>query len=114
MTKLGQKEEALVALKKAVELDPRNGTFHLNLAVALRRQKKTDDAIKEYERAVALDPRLSGGFYDLGVLYAADRRYQDALDAFRKYTASGDRLDPESRKDAEARIKSLESSGKAK
>jgi tetratricopeptide (TPR) repeat protein len=93
-------------------LDPRNGHFHLNLAVNYRRMKKTDEAIKQYEEAVSLDPTLSGGYYDLGLLYSQDRRYDDALNAFRKYLASSEHLDAESRRDAEERIKSLEGAGK--
>jgi superkiller protein 3 len=114
LAKINDREGAIVALKKAVELDPKNGQIHLNLAVAYRRQKKIDDAIKEYETAVSLDPGLAGGYYDLGLLYSQDRRYDDALTAFKKYLASSEKLDPESRRDAEERIKSLESAPKRK
>jgi len=114
LSRTDDREGAVKALKKAVELDPKNGQTHLNLAVAYRRNKKPDEAIAEYETAVSLDPGLTGGYYDLGLLYSQDRRYDDAMSAFKKYLASSQHLDPESRRDAEERIKSLEGAVKKK
>jgi cytochrome c-type biogenesis protein CcmH/NrfG len=102
------KEESVRAFKKAIDLDPKSGQNHFNLAVVYRQQKHVDDAIAEYQAAVELDPLQSGAYYDLGLLYAQDRRYEEALDAFKKYLATNDKPDPASQQDAEERIKSLE------
>ena len=107
------KEGAVTAFKRAVELEPQNGEAHFNLATGYRRLRKTDDAIAEYEKAISLDPRISGAHYDLGVLYSQLKEYEKALAAFRSYLKSGGSgLRAEDRKDAEERIKSLETATK--
>jgi tetratricopeptide (TPR) repeat protein len=113
LSRTDDKEGAIKAFKRAIELDPKNGETHFNLAVVYRMQKKNDEAIPEYQEAVRLDPTLSGAWYDLGLLLTQDRRYDEALVAFKKYLATTGQHDPASEKDAQERIKSLEAaSGK--
>jgi len=82
--------------------------------VVYRQQKRPDDAIPEYQEAVKLDPLLSAAYYDMGLLYSQDRRYDEALGAFKKYLATNDKHDPASERDAQERIKSLETAAKKK
>ena len=98
----------MVALKKAIELKPQDAQSHFNLATVYRRMRKTDDAIKEYEIAVSYDPGLASAHYDLGILYSQQRRHEDALAELKKFLAASRVEDPGSRKDAEERIKTLE------
>jgi hypothetical protein len=60
------------------------------------------------------NPKLAGAYYDLGVLHAQSRRHEEALTAFRNYLKYGVNEDPKSRKEAEDRVKTLESAVAAK
>ncbi len=52
----GDSAEALVAYRKAVELDPKNSKFHFRLAHLLAARNETQSAIISYRRALLLDP----------------------------------------------------------
>ncbi|HEY5285441.1 MAG TPA: tetratricopeptide repeat protein, partial [Polyangia bacterium] len=108
LSKTADKEGAIKVFKQALDIEPKNGQTHFNLAVFYRQLKRIDDAIPEYQEAVKYDPLLSGAYYDLGLLYSQDRRYDDALAALKKYLATNDKHDPASERDAQERIKSLE------
>ncbi len=49
-------DEALVYLRKAAELQPKDPTVHANLGETLLRQAKFSDAATEFEKALNLDP----------------------------------------------------------
>jgi len=105
------KDGAIAAFKKALSINPNDAETHFNLGVVYRRQRDTENALAEDETAVKLNPRLAKAYYDLGVLYSQERRTADAAAAFRKYLETGTGEDASSRKDAEERLKSLESAG---
>ena len=52
--------------------------------------------------------------YDLGILYSQQKRHEDALAELKKFLAAGGAEDPGSRKDAEERIKTLETAVRKK
>src|SRR5205823_9416745 len=113
-SKTDDKDGAIVAFKKAIELKPTDAQSHFNLATVYRRQRKTDEAIHEYETATALDSSLASAQYDLGILYSQQKRHEEALAAFRKYLAASGADDAKSRHDAEERIKTLEAASGGK
>ena len=82
---LGQIDQALEQLRKAVELDPRfaDGYFHLGVALAERRS--WEDAVKSYQTAIGLPtltvPELAHN--SLGMALFNLKRYREAETALR-------------------------------
>jgi tetratricopeptide (TPR) repeat protein len=59
----GRPQEAELPLRRAIAetADPRmQALLHVNLGVALRRQRKDEDALEQYDLAMALDPAVPG------------------------------------------------------
>ena len=55
----GKREEAILALKKALLADPNNNTLLQNLATVLRYSGRLDEAGKAYARSLAIEPNSS-------------------------------------------------------
>src|SRR5262249_35495313 len=47
---------AVVAFRRAIALDPKYATAHVNLGITLHKMGQTDAAIAEYREAIRLDP----------------------------------------------------------
>jgi Flp pilus assembly protein TadD len=78
---IGHQEEALAALKMAVELMPRWSHAHYNLGVMYAKLGKVEETETEWRQAVALspdDPKLHSG---LSRLFIEHGRYVDGLAA---------------------------------
>ena len=73
LDQLGRLDEASTAHRKAVQLDPKSGEAHANLALNHARKKELVEAVAAYRRAVALDPRVSTYYSLAGVLRALGR-----------------------------------------
>jgi tetratricopeptide (TPR) repeat protein len=58
----GEYENAAACFRKAIELNPKDVIAHHNLGVALRGQRKLDEAIAAFRKAVELDPK-GANFY---------------------------------------------------
>ena len=80
--------EAVVNLKKAVELAPGNAFNRLNLGTALYMQGDVDGALTQYREAVRLDPMLARAHFAMGVLMEARGQDDDAIKAFNAAIAS--------------------------
>jgi len=85
----GRPADAVAELRRAADLDPDNPRFAANLASALARVERWDEAAETYERAAALDPS-AGNFLKLGSVYRRLRRPDRALAAFERARAAGD------------------------
>lgn len=79
LLKQGKIEEAIGALQKAVEVNPKDVDVRLNLAYAYDRQGRVDDAILQYQKAIELNPRDSVARNNLGVLYNKTGHYDEAI-----------------------------------
>ena len=90
---LGQIDQAIAELRKALELDPRSADGHFHLGVALAENRRWEDAVKSYHTAIALPtltvPELAHN--SLGMALYNLKRYREAEAALRY--AIG--LDPE-------------------
>jgi lipoprotein NlpI len=89
---LGDREQAISALRSAVRLDERLVDAHLNLALALQQQGDLLAAADYYRRAIALRPDVASAHYNLGLVRqglrdwsAADACYHEALRLDPKY-----------------------------
>ncbi len=77
--------EAEVASRKAMELDPELAEAHVARGLALSLRKNFDEAEEEYEKAISLDPKLYEAYYFYartsflqGKLEKAARLYEQA------------------------------------
>lgn len=70
----GGAAEALRALKKAIQLDPKDYNSHLALAEDYQNAKQIDAAVEEYRQAAALKPAEFVPHYNLGLLHARQAR----------------------------------------
>jgi tetratricopeptide (TPR) repeat protein len=92
----GKLAEAVVALRQALVLLPKDAQIHSQLGSALARFKKVDEAIASLQRAIQLDPKCQGACRALGILLTYDKEdYPRGITALRQAV----RLDP---RDADA------------
>src|SRR5688572_28081775 len=64
----GRPTEAVDLISRAIAAQANVGTYHLNLAAALRMLRRIDDAIAEAEKAIALDPSLAARGYHIAAM----------------------------------------------
>jgi serine/threonine-protein kinase len=75
---------------KATRFQPDNAVYHYNLAIALQRQEKGDDAIVEYRAAIQLKPNLVDARLGIGEILESQGKLDDAIVEYR----SASRIDP--------------------
>ena len=99
-TKTGAEQQAaldktLEAYQKAIALKPDDAGYHNNLALALARDKKFDEAQNELNKAAQIDPPNAGKYYyNLGALLVNSGQTTASEEAFKKAIAA----DPELRR----------------
>jgi hypothetical protein len=67
----GRLDEAIRLYEAALAREPRDGAAHLNLAIALQRQRRDGEAEAHYRQAIASDPALREAYRGLAGLLAA-------------------------------------------
>ena len=72
-----QREKAVQAYGKALELEPNNPDVLTDQAIMYRELGSFDKAIANFRKANTIDPKHLPSLLDLGVLYAQDLRDQD-------------------------------------
>lgn len=82
--KTDRKEEAEVAYRKAVEINPKDAYARGNLGVLLKEAGRIEEAEEAYRRAIEIDPRYARASSNLGVLLAETGRKEEGEEAFRK------------------------------
>ena len=84
----GKADEALVKLKKAVELSPRLGKAYLMIGTAYTHKNKISEAVEAFNKALSVDIDKNNeaiAHYNLGVIYLADlQNYSEAARHFQK------------------------------
>ena len=100
--RVGQKDEAIALLRRAVDQDPKNAEALLYLAGALAASGRPAEAVPFFERTLAVGPRTTMALNGLALtrIELGDRR--GAAAAFRESL----RLDPD-QPDVERRLRSL-------
>ncbi len=76
-------DEAIVACRKAIELDPKLASAHSNLADALSGKGLEYQAIAEYRKAIDLNPKGAITHHNLGVSLRKNGRMDEAIAEFR-------------------------------
>lgn len=83
--------DALPALRRAAQLQPRNSGVHFELGATLLRVGKPNEAMVALQKSVSLNPKHAAAWRELGVAYRKLGRHREANAAF----AETDRLMPE-------------------
>src|SRR5881409_977088 len=82
LVKQGRIDEALVALNKAVALDPKEFEAHWALGRALALKERFAEAVESFQRAIALMPSRSDAHYQLGLALRRLGRTEEANKEF--------------------------------
>ena len=80
----GKKPEALNAMERSVQLDPKDAQAHNNLGVALHARGSLEEAETSYRQALALKPSDAEVYYNLGSTLKALERLAEAEENYRQ------------------------------
>ena len=75
---------ALVLLKRATEVDPKNKVAWNNLGLVYFAMRENDQAIAAYQKQIEVNPYDQYAYNNLGRVYWNERKYDDAVKAFNK------------------------------
>ena len=81
---MGRHAEAIVAIKKARELDPLSSRINANVGFILYCARQYDQAIAELRKAQEMDPGGDASYRYLGLVYVQKGDYQDAIAALER------------------------------
>jgi tetratricopeptide (TPR) repeat protein len=81
---LDQYDDAISALKKAIEIYPGYKYPWYNLGDIYHELKQNEDAIQAYKKAIALDQKYASAWNGLGNVYYSLQQYEHALEAYEK------------------------------
>ncbi len=82
-------DEALIAGKRALELDPKSQNYNAALAALFQFAGQDDAAISQYQKTILLHPdrpKLQWSLNTIGVLYIKTERIDEAVDAFSRWS----------------------------
>lgn len=77
--KVGDTEQAILALENAVEINPTLAESRMNLGNLYLGKNRIKDAIREYEEALEIDPGNAKTENNLGNAYTKDNRLNEAV-----------------------------------
>jgi len=78
----GDYREAIVILKKAIDLNPEFSEAYYNVGISYEQLGKHKDAIEMFKKTIELSPDNANAYYALGYAYYQRRKYKQAIDAF--------------------------------
>ncbi|MBF0316972.1 MAG: tetratricopeptide repeat protein [Nitrospirae bacterium] len=77
-------EDAVVTLKKAVELNPFMWDAHVNMGRALFRLNRMTEAADSFSKAIEISPDSHSAYNGLGAVLFSTGKKQEAIDLFKK------------------------------
>jgi tetratricopeptide (TPR) repeat protein len=80
---LGRSAEALEALERAANLDPRYDEPLVNIGVLYRRKGWYEEAVAKYDEALAIAPSNAVTWYNKGIVLLRLGRLEDSIKAFK-------------------------------
>jgi len=83
-----QHAEAVLAWKKAIELEPEDANAHYHLAVSLQSQGQFEEAIAQYKKSLDIKPDNAAAYDNLGVILEGMGKRDDAADHFARSRAA--------------------------
>ncbi len=91
-TREGRQREAILAFRRALELDPQLIQGHFGLAANLLSSEQFEEAIDAWRQVIALRPDLAEGHRNLGLALEHSGRREEAIEEYRQSV----HLDPKS------------------
>jgi len=79
---MGDAQASIQFIARAIELAPDRAMYYANLATALHKLRRMDEAVDLYRKALELDPGFVDAACNLGNTYAWLERYEDAHAAY--------------------------------
>jgi serine/threonine protein kinase/tetratricopeptide (TPR) repeat protein len=77
-------EEALLAQKKALEIDPLSLNLNADLGSWLRLARRYDEAQEQLKKTIEMDPGFGLAHFYMGILYSNKGMYKEAIPEFQK------------------------------
>ncbi|HEX5258734.1 MAG TPA: tetratricopeptide repeat protein [Sphingomicrobium sp.] len=81
---LGQKEEAVASLKRAIKISGQAASYHANLGEILRQAGRLDEAAAAIEEAIKLEPNNAQALNNLGIIQYERKQFADAVQSYRR------------------------------
>jgi tetratricopeptide (TPR) repeat protein len=88
-SRLGRTEEAIVTLKRALELAPNDARSHYVLGSLYTQIRLIDRAVKHLQNAVVFDPSMESAHFQLGWIYWNAGDIKAATEAWKAFDAAG-------------------------
>jgi TolB-like protein/Tfp pilus assembly protein PilF len=84
LASLGRFEQAIDAVRRAVELDPLSVIFNADLGGTLMLARRYDEALEQLRRTLELDPAFGYTHYHLGLVFELTGDLESAIAAYEK------------------------------
>jgi uncharacterized caspase-like protein/Flp pilus assembly protein TadD len=84
----GKLDEAIVAYRQAIQLNPDSPLSYYNLGVTLEHQGRLGEAIVAYRQAIKLDSSFANAYNNLGVALKAEVELSERISALASYQGS--------------------------
>lgn len=80
----GKYQEAVVAYKKVIKINPKHLLAHNDLGASYAALGNYHEAIVSYLQATIINPKYDGTYFNLGLAYQEQNRWHEAIEAYRK------------------------------
>ena len=82
----GEREKAVAAARKIIDLNPKNELSVYNLGVIHQKQGRFDEALSAFQQSLEINPKYAAAWFSIGTCHAQLKRWPEAIEAFSKYT----------------------------
>lgn len=83
----GKYDKGIEAVKRLIDLNPKNEVAYLNLAIMYFKMNRLEDAAKALNDCLAIKNDYNYAWYSLGQVYSKLNKHQEAVEAFKKYNS---------------------------
>ena len=77
-------QQAEIAFKESINLNPNNAEIYNNLGVAFKEQEKFTDALESYKKAISINQKFTEAYNNIGILYQKMKKYEQSISYFEK------------------------------
>jgi tetratricopeptide (TPR) repeat protein len=81
---MGEKEEAVQEVERAIKINPHAPSYHANLGEVLRQSGRLAEAEKPLKEAIRLDPNNAQALNNLGIINYELRKFRDAVGYYKR------------------------------
>lgn len=87
LSRQNRNDEALAALDRMIQAEPKSSAALYRRAVILDRMNQTEQAFAALQRTIQIDQNFGPAWFDLGVIYYNRGDYSNALNAYQRVSA---------------------------